>query len=191
MPFTRASKPQGKPAAELDSTAPADRRLAVADCTEVQPLVMRLQVESDAGVRHAILTRLGALSGAEVAAQLVGMLASEDVLLRNDAILALRRCGEVAVPALADALGSADPDVRIFAANALEGISVHPARVLLTRLIAQEADASVCLAAVEALAQIGTSADAAALSALSARFPEEPGIGFAVALALDAIGAGA
>jgi HEAT repeat protein len=191
MPLTRPSRPRAAAAAALDSDDPAERRLAVADCREAGALFAHLPREADAGVRHAILTRLGALSGPGEAERLVGLLASEDVALRNDAILALRRCGAVAVPALAGALQSCDPDIRIFAANALEGIAAPDARALLTDLLAREADANVCLAAVEALAQIGTPADAAALDALRARFPAEPGLGFAVALALDSIGDGA
>lgn len=138
-----------------------------------------------------MLTRLGMLSGPRVAVQLVSMLASEDVALRNDANLALRRCRGVAVPALAIALQSADPDVQIFSANALEGIFTPSALALLTDLLTREADANVCLAAVEALAQMGAPADAAAFADLCTRFPGEPGLGFAVALALDTIGAGA
>ena len=191
MPFARPSRPRGAPSAELDSANPSDRRLAVADCVDAESLLAHLRRDADVGVRHAIFTRLGVLAGPDVAAQLVAILGSEDVALRNDAILALRWCGESAVRALEGALGSPDPDVRIFAANALEGISVPSARALLTTLLAHEPDANVCLGAVEALAQIGTLADAPALAALCARFPDEPGLGFAVALALDAIGEGA
>lgn len=190
MPLARSRKPRAAPAATLQTIDAGERRLAVADCTEAEPLLEQLQRECDAGVRHAIFTRLGSLADAKVAERLVTFLGSEEVAQRNDAILALRRCGVSALPALEVALRSPDPDVRIFCANALEGIPVPSSRALLSDLLAQEGDANVCLAAVEALSQIGTSADASSLRALLDRFPSEPGLGFAVALALDTIGEG-
>lgn len=188
MPLARPSKPRFTPVPALDSVDPGERRLAVADSMEADCLFARLGTEEDAGVRHAIFTRLGALGEAAVAVRLVAILASDDAALRNDAILALRRCGEAALPALGAALESVNPDVRIFAANALEGIATPAARGLLIALLDQEGDANVCLAAVEAMAHIGAPNDVAALAALRGRFADEPGLGFAVALAIDAIG---
>ncbi|WP_431305639.1 HEAT repeat domain-containing protein [Sediminicoccus sp. BL-A-41-H5] len=190
MPLARSRKLRAAPAAMLHSIDASERRLAVADCTDAEVLFAQLQRECDVGVRHAIFTRLGSLADTEVAERLVSFLGSEEVAQRNDAILALRRCGVSAVPALRGALRSPDPDVRIFGANALEGIPAPSSRALLIDLLAQEGDANVCLAAVEALAQIGTSADVPSLTALRDRFPGEPGLGFAVALALDTIGEG-
>lgn len=191
MPLLRAARPRTVGAFALDSADPAQRRLAVADCQEADALFARLEQETDGGVRHAILTRLGTLEQAGVAARLVPLLASEDVALRNDAILALRRRGVAALPALQQALRSADPDLRIFAANVLGGIPVEGARALLRTLLVEERDANVCLAAVEALAQMGTAAELPVLRALRARFADEPCLVFAVAVALDAIGEGA
>lgn len=191
MPLLRAARPKATGDFALDSADPAERRLAVADCQEADALFARLEEEQDGGVRHAILTRLGALEEPGVASRLVPLLASEDVALRNDAILALRRRGVAALPALRAALASADPDVRIFAANALEGIPVAGARALLAGLLEQEADLNVCLAGVEALAQIGTPGEAEVLESLRRRLADEPCLRFAIGLALDAIGEGA
>ncbi len=172
----------------LDSPDPAQRRLAVAACMAAAPLLARLEGEGDSGVRHAILTRPGALEEAGVEGPLVALLASEDVALRNDAILALRQRGEAALPALEAALAEPDPDLRLLAAKVLEGIPAPGARALLTALLAREADAAVCLVAVEALTQIGRPADVAVLGGLRARFAGEPCLCFAIDLALDAIG---
>lgn len=191
MPLVPAEPAPTLPQAALDSADAVERRLAVADCARSEPLFSRLDVETDAGVRHAILTRLGTLAEEGLDARLAALLGSEEVALRNDAILALRRRGEAGLPVLALALASPEPDVRILAANTLEGISAPRARALLTALLAREADAAVCLAGVEALAQIGTPQDAPALRALRARFAADPCLGFAIGLALDTIGQGA
>jgi HEAT repeat protein len=189
MPLTRAARPRAPRAATLDHADPAARRLAVADCTTAAPLLALLAREQDGGVRHAILTRLGALEEPGLEAQLVPLLASEDVALRQDAILALRRRGTAALPALVTLLAAPDPDLRIFAANILEGVNAPGARAALTGRLAQEDDAAVCLAMVEALAQIGAPGDAPALAALRARFPGDGCLGFAITLAREQIGA--
>lgn len=191
MPLIQPTRHQAPRDAALDSSDAALRRLAVADCDEAGPLLAQLDLEADAGVRHAILTRLGALAEEGIEAQLVGLLGSEDVALRSDAILALRRRGEAALPALASSLSSPNPDLRIFAANVLEGIASSGARAALTALLSREVDVSVCLAVVEALAQIGTPEDVAAIAALRDKFQDEPCLGFAISLALDQIGSGA
>jgi HEAT repeat protein len=191
MPLLKPRRPRAPRVCALDSNDAAARRLAVADCSTAAPLLARLCQETDDGVRHAILTRLGALTEEAIEAQLVALLGSEEVALRNDALLALRRRGDAALPALEAALAGPDPDVRVLAASVLEGIATPAARAALAARLPQEADAAVCLALVEALAQIGTPQEAPALAALRARFAGEPSLCFAVGLALDEIGAGA
>lgn len=191
MPLTRATRRRAaaSAAAALDHADAAQRRLAVADCNSAATLLGRLGAEADAGVRHAILTRLGALAEPGLEDQLVVLLRAEDVALRQDAILALRRRGVSALPALEALLAAPDPDLRIFAANILEGIGAAAGRAALTSRLLQEHDVAVCLAIVEALAQIGAAEDAAVLHALRARHAAEPGLAFAIAVALDQIGA--
>jgi HEAT repeat protein len=189
MPFVRTVVPEAPRTASLDDADAALRRLAVADCADSERLLARLDLEPDPGVRHAILTRLGGLSADGQEHRLAALLASEDVATRNDAVLALRRRGTAALPALDAALRSPDPDVRILAANALEGMGLPAARAAIVRLLAQEPDERVCLAAVEALAQIGEPEDEAVLRAIRRRFPDEPCLAFAIGMALDHIGA--
>lgn len=196
MPLARATKPRapksrdGRPV-PLDHPDAGQRRLAVADCGTAEPLLARLEAEADVSVRHAILTRLGALTEPGLEARLLPLLASEEVPLRQAAILALRRRGADALPAVQALLAAPDPDQRIFAANILEGCDLPGARDALARRLDEEDDATVCLALVEALAQIGTPADAAPLRALRDRFADEPCLAFAVAVALDQMGVGA
>ena len=189
MPLTRASRPRAARSLTLDHPDPVERRLAVADCLSAEALLARLDAEGDAGVRHAILTRLGAMPEAGLEARLITLLASRDVALRQDAILALRRRGDAALPALQALLAGPDPAQRIIAANILEGFAGPQACSALAGRLAAEEDEAVCLALVEALTQIGTPAEAPALRALHARFRDEPCLTFAIAFALDEIGA--
>jgi HEAT repeat protein len=187
MPLTRASRPRAARSHALDHPDPAQRRLAVADCLSAEALLARLDAEGDAGVRHAILTRLGGMPEAGLEARLIELLATPDVALRQDAVLALRRRGEASLPALQALLAGPDPARRIIAANIMEGIP--GARAALVERLPAEEDAAVCLALVEALTRIGAPEDAPALRALHARFREEPCLTFAISFALDEIGA--
>ena len=189
MPLVANSPSDTATKATLDSPDPAARRLAVADCADAALLLAQLRVEADMTVRHAILSRLGGLGGPGVAQALGALLAADDARLRGDAILALRRLGEAALPAIDAALAAADADLRIFACNVLEGLPGAESRLRLRQVLAAEAEVNVCMAAVEALAQQGAPEDAAALRALPARLSAEPFIAFAVGLALDEIGA--
>ncbi len=191
MPLTRAGRPRAARSQALDHPDPVQRRLAVADCLSAEALLGRLDAEGDAGVRHAILTRLGAMPEADLESRLIALLATEDVALRQDAVLALRRRGEASLPALQALLAGPDPARRILAAHILEGIPGARARAALAGRLPVEEDAAVCLALVEALTQIGTPEDAPALRALHARFREEPCLTFAISFALDEIGAAA
>jgi HEAT repeat protein len=189
MPLTRATRPRAPRSPSLDHPDPVQRRLAVADCIQAEALLTRLDAEGDAAVRHAILTRLGAMPEAGLEGRLIQLLASRDVALRQDAILALRRRGDAALPALETLLAGPDAGQRIIAANVLEGCSGSRPRAALAARLAAEEDAAVCLALVEALAQIGTPEEVPALRALHARFREEPCLSFAISFALDEVGA--
>jgi len=96
--------------------------------------------------------------------------------------------GEAAARPLGAALRHADPDVRLFAVNALVQKQARWACVQLRAVLAEEAEVNVGLAAVEALAEAGGPEDTAALTAFAARFPDEPMVAFAVRVALDQIG---
>lgn len=100
---------------------------------------------------------------AEVVAPLVARLADGDQLQRDALTVALATLGELAVPALVDALADPDAEVRAHAADTLGHLGspeADPAADALARL-ASDADAQVALAAVSALGQLGEVADAA------------------------------
>ncbi|WP_137180954.1 HEAT repeat domain-containing protein [Roseomonas sp. AR75] len=180
--------------AALDLPDPAGRRAAALEMTrqaDVPALLHALAGEPVAEVREAIVTSLIGIRSEDAATGLVALLNHEDTALRNDAIEGLRCMGEAAAGALGAALRHADPDVRLFAVNALDQKQAPWARAPLRTVLAEEADVNIGLAAVEALAEGGGPEDAAALAAFAARFPDEPMVAFAVGVALDQIGAGA
>ncbi len=147
----------------------------------VAALARRLETESDAGVREAILTTLARIATDEAAAALVPFLDREDAALRNGVLESLQQMpAEVAAPALLPLLRHADPDLRIFAVQGLGGLA-HPGRAdWLAAVMERDADVNVGLAAVEALAEAGSPEALSSLETLARRFPDDPFVAFAV-----------
>ena len=172
-------------AASLEDADPARRRRAAHEAAgraeAVAPLAGRLAREEDASVREAILTALVRTGSAEAAGALIPFLASEDVGLRNGAIESLQQMpAAVAMPEVAPLLTAGDSDLRIFAAQ-LVGRLPHPDRLpLLTGVVERDPHVNVCLAAVEALVEIGHPDALPSLERLAARFPDDPFVGFSV-----------
>ncbi len=179
----------------LDATDVTARRaaaLALAGNPDAAaPLLATLDRESAREVRVAIMTSLMATRTEAVAAGLTALLRSDDVALRNDAIEALRQMGDAARGPITVALDDADPDMRLFAVNALDHARTPWAREALRRVLAEDPEVNVGLAAVDSLAATGTAADAPALAAFAARFQDEPMVAFAVRMALGRLGSGA
>lgn len=193
MPLVKRKPPSPRSAAppDLSAACPAQRRsaaLAMSAAAEVPALLDALVVEPAVEVRAAIITTLIGIRSEQAAEGLVALLGHEDAALRNDAIEGLRCMGEAAARPLGAALRHADPDVRLFAVNALVQKQARWACVQLRAVLAEEAEVNVGLAAVEALAEAGGPEDTAALTAFAARFPDEPMVAFAVRVALDQIG---
>jgi HEAT repeat protein len=152
-------------------------------------LAVVLPEEPVASVRDAIAIALVKMGTAEAAEGLAAALASGDAGVRGLAGAALRRMGRMALPAVESAIGAADPDFRLLAVGVLDAMPAERARPLLRRVMAEEREVNVALAAVEALAQIGDAADAPALLAFAGRFPDQAFVGFAVRVACRSLGA--
>ena len=82
--------------------------------------------------------------------QLVGLIATEDVLRRNAALEALTRGGRRSVPALVRALDDPDPEVVMFAASTL-GKTLDPSAIPPLAKVLRHSDVNVCQAAIESL----------------------------------------
>lgn len=176
---------------DLGASDPAKRRwaardlLAFPDATGV--LIARLQHEDDLSVRDVILTSLTRIGDFEVVEGLIQCLRSEDVGLRNEAIVALQSLPNVVGPLMQWLLKDSDPDVRIFAVNILESLRHPHVERWLIGVLETEQHVNVCATAVDLLAELGTPASRHALEAVKTRFAEEPFIQFATDLSLRRI----
>ncbi|MTW21418.1 HEAT repeat domain-containing protein [Allochromatium palmeri] len=178
----------------LDALADPDpmaRRWAARDLAPYpeasHALVERLSIETEPSVTEVILTSL-TLIGDEVAvAGLTECLRSEDAMLRNSAIEAMKQLPDEVAPWMGRLLEDPDPDVRIFAVDVLESLRHPKVEDWLIRVITQDAHINVCATAVDLLGEVGSERAKPALFALKQRFAEEPYIQFAADLALKRI----
>lgn len=196
---TASDAPEPRPAAALiealrQAGSASERREAALELAaapeSVGALVAAAGAEAEHSVREAIVFALLTIGTADAASGAARLLASEDAGLRNGAVEALQQMDATAIPAVEPLLGSADPDLRIFAVNVLAGVRDRAARPLLRRVLASDPELNVGLAAVEAVAQVGDGEDAAALRAFAARFPDDPSAACAADLAQRRAGAG-
>jgi HEAT repeat protein len=176
---------------QLSDPHPAARRWAARDlarCPGSSPLLVeQLQREQNSSVREMILTSLTQRGDEEAVAGLVECLRSEDASLRNEAIEAMKLLPREVAPIMSRLLKDPDPDVRIFAVNILESLRHERVEEWLNEVIEQDPHVNVCATAVDLLVEVGSSYSENSLKMLTARFPDEPYIGFAVNLALKRI----
>lgn len=152
-------------------------------------LVERLSIETEPSVTAVILTSL-TLIGDEVAvAGLTECLRSEDAMLRNAAIEAMKQLPDEVALWMGRLLEDPNPDVRIFAVDVLESLRHPQVEDWLIRVITQDAHVNVCATAVDLLGEVGSERAKPALLALKQRFVDEPYIQFAADLALKRIDA--
>lgn len=178
--------------AQLADPNPTARRWAARDLLACpgasDALAARLTLEDDPSVREIILTTLTRF-GDEVAVEvLVDCLRSEDVVLRNEAIEAMKHLPDEVAPIMHALLADQDSDVRIFAVNILESLRHPQVEEWLINVIEKELHLNVCGAAVDLLCETGTPRSLDALLRLKQRFPGEPYIQFAADLAIKHIG---
>ncbi len=180
--------------ADLYAEEPSQRRQAargLAAHPQAAPdLCARLGAEPAASVRSVILTSLIAMPSDTVVRSLLPYLRSKDAALRNAVIEALQRMPGALGPHIRSLLEDEDSDVRIFAVNVLAALAHAQAPRWLEVVLRCDPHVNVCAAAVDGLAEMGDRESLPALTALPARFPDEPFIAFAVQAALARIGAG-
>lgn len=178
-------------AAGLDNANPIARRWAARDLTDCPgasaALVDRLQREDDLSVREVILTTLTSLGDEMAVAGLVACLRIENVVLRNEAIEAMKQLPEAVAPIMRGLLVDHDPDVRIFAVNILESLRHPEVEAWLIMVIDKDPHLNVCATAVDLLGEVGSPAAREPLLRLKARYGDEPYIQFAADLALKRI----
>ncbi|MBK1693195.1 PBS lyase [Chromatium weissei] len=153
-------------------------------------LVERLLIETEPSVIEVILTTLTRIGDECAIEGLIRCLRTENAMLRNAAIEAMKLLPDEIAPFISHLLNDPDPDVRIFTVDVLESLRHPQVESWLIRVITEDAHLNVCGAAVDLLGEVGSECARPALLALKQRFPEEPYIQFAADLALTRIAAG-
>ncbi|KIZ32782.1 MULTISPECIES: HEAT repeat domain-containing protein [Rhodopseudomonas] len=166
----------------------AAARAAAGLPTGLEILRQALAQETVPRVREAIFTSLGRIRTPASAAVVAPCLRSDDPDIRTGALDALRTMPDATAPLLAGLLDDADADVRVLACELVRNQPAEAANDLLAALLSRENETNVCGAAVEVLAEIGTPAALPALAQCAARFPDDPFLSFAIAMARDRIG---
>ena len=177
--------------AQLRDADPAVRRWAARDLAvhaEAAPhLCAQLLDERDASVRAVLFSSAAQLGGSAVVEGLLPLLRSDDAALRNGAIEVLSGLPAAVAPCIDALLRDADSDVRIFTVNLLGNLPHVQVPEWLGRVLATEAEANVVGAAIEVLAEVGTTETLPALRSAAQRFADDAYIGFSVDLALARI----
>lgn len=146
-----------------------------------------LAQERNPRVREAMFTSLALLGTPPAIEVAIRYLRSDDAHVRTEALDALRAMKAATAPFLSALLADADGDVRILACEIARGLPGREANALLTGLLEREFDANVCAAAVEVLAEIGTTEALPALERSAARFQATPFLVFSIKTAADRI----
>lgn len=195
MPLIRkpanASATQGGPS---DLTSPsADARWTAARALTtpeaVPVLTEALAAETEPRVREAILTSLARVATPAAAQAIAPHIRSDDAQVRTAALDALRAMPDAVASSLPALLADSDPDVRLLACEVVRQLPGREASRLLAGLIEAEAEANVCAAAIEVLAEVGGPEALPALVRCEARFADQPFLAFSVRVAAERIGA--
>jgi HEAT repeat protein len=179
------------PAGQLRTGGPDERRSAaraLADSPDgTNTLRDALKTETDPRVREAIFTSLVRIGGQESVDAVVPFIRSDDARLRTGALDALRAMIGAVAPMLPALLSDPDPDVRLLACDLTRELPSAEATELLCGVLAGEAEANVCAAAVDVLLEIGEAEALPFLEACAARFGDDGFLTFAVTTAMERI----
>jgi HEAT repeat protein len=139
-------------------------------------------------IREAIFTALAKIGSSESAAVALPYIRSDDASARTAAIDALRAMPAAAAGHLPALLTDNDADVRLLACEIARVLPADEASRTLGALIEREDNPNVCAAAVEVLAEAGSTASLPILARCAERFQDDPFLAFAVKIARDRIG---
>lgn len=168
----------------LDDVDPNRRResaLRLGGAPEaVGALLDRVHVERDPVVLDAILNTLAAHDTEQVAAGLIGHLASDDADVRTAVAEALATMRQSMPPMLPQLLADPDPDVRILTATVMGGLNHPEALSWLAEMIRHDRHPNVVSAAIDALLPSVGAEHLALFHQARDRFPDDPFIRFVV-----------
>ena len=198
MPLIRKTAQRAPPAGEPNErdlgSASADVRWAAARAAADNPnavpaLAKALRGESDARVREALFTALARIASPESVDAVLPFFRSDDASLRTAALETLRAAPKALKARVEELLVDPDKDVRLLSCELVREMEPPEAQRLLLSLIESDPVANVCAAAIEVLAEIGDRGALPGLTRCVARFPDDPFLGFAVAIASERLNA--
>jgi HEAT repeat protein len=160
-------------------------RAAAALPGSVPALGEALAREKNPRVRQALLTSLARIGTPQSVQTVLPLLRSDDASVRREGSDALLAMKDVAWPSLAALLHDDNADVRILACSLIRDMPNDTAVSLYCDVLDNEADANVCAAAVEALAEIGGAEALPALTRCAARFQATPFLAFSIRIAIE------
>jgi len=179
------------PIADLGNADPDKRwraaRALGGEPTAVPALAAALAIEPSPRLREAIMTALMRVGDEASVLALLPYLRSQDAGQRAAAIDALQALPDAIRPFMVVLLNDADSDVRILATELARNMPADEATRLLSGLLEDEPHANVCGAAIEVLAEVGTSAALPALQRCATRFAGTSFLPFAVSVAVARI----
>lgn len=176
----------------LLSSASADERWTAARAASnmaggVSAIAAALPKERDPRVREAMFTSLTRHGTAESVDAIIDQLRSDSASLRAGALDALRILAGTAPQLLPRLLSDKDTDVRILSCELARSLPNAEATRLLCALLAAEREINVCAAAVDVLAEVGSSEALATLDECARRFGGSPFIAFAIKIVTERI----
>jgi hypothetical protein len=175
----------------LASANPDERWAAARDAANVvggvSAIAAALPTEHNSRVREAMFTTLARHATAESLDAIIGLLRSDSANLRTGALDTLRVLAAAAPELLPRLLSDADADVRILSCELARSLPNAEATHLLCVLLAAEQEINVCAAAVDVLAEVGSSDALATLHECARRFGDSPFIAFAIEIVIHRI----
>jgi HEAT repeat protein len=177
--------------AALGAGSPQDRwtaaRQLAASPGAAQALGRAVGAERDERVREAIFTSLARIDSAGSLEAVLPHLRSDDAGLRTGALDAMRTMTGAVGTRLDALLRDIDPDVRVLACELARDLPSVRATELLARVLDNDPAVNVCAAAVDVLAEIGSTDALPSLARCADRFPDQAFLGFAVKVACERI----
>jgi HEAT repeat protein len=185
-----AEKPDGDDVLKSLSSPDPDRRWAAARTAATLggadvALGAALLRETDVRVREAMLTSLARIGTPQAIDSIVALLRSDDANLRTGALDALRIMVAQVPELLPSLLSDPDVDVRILCCELARSLSSPEAANLMCDVLDKEAEANVCAAAVDVLAEVGGVEALPSLRKCASRFRDSPFLSFAIRVVID------
>lgn len=175
--------------AKLQSESSSDVREAAFlaadyEIREAIPLLSKLICSTNIGIQEAAEYALRKIRGQQVIENLLPILQSEEVSVRNVAMDVLREIGVDSIESMRPYLKGEDPDIRIFITDILGHCKSHKSADLLAEALLRDPEVNV---RYQAAVSLGTLAFPESVNPLSRAMHDEEWVQFAVVEALAKI----